>query len=193
MLRQPFRYFNRLMLLLWRLGLGWLVNWWPAIGGQIMVLTHTGRKSGQQRRTPVNYAIVDGQIYCTVGFGAVSDWYRNLLVNPAVELWLPDGWWSGWAQEVSDEPNRLFFLRQVLMNSGFAASAAGLNPRQMSDEALAAATSDYRLVKIERKQPCTGRNGPGDLAWLWPIITFVLLFWHFGQKWVSRNRIFQAK
>lgn len=189
MARQIFRYFNRFMLLLWRLGLGGMVNGWPAVSGQIMVLTHTGRKSGQRRRTPVNYAIVDGQIYCTAGFGAISDWYRNLLVNPNVELWLPDGWWAGRAEEVSNDPNRLFLLRQVLIGSGFAAYAAGLDPRQMSDEDLAAASQEYRLVKIEREQACTGRDGPGDLAWLWPLSTFALLFLWLGQRQSRRNGI----
>ena len=65
------------------------------LSGQIMVLTHTGRKSGLRRRTPVNYALVDGEVYCTAGFGQISDWYRNILANPQVEVWLPDGWWAG--------------------------------------------------------------------------------------------------
>jgi hypothetical protein len=50
----------------------------------------------------VNYAIVDGEVYCTAGFGAVSDWYRNIRTNPEVEVWLPDGWWAGVAEEVTD-------------------------------------------------------------------------------------------
>ena len=91
-----------------------------------MVITHTGRKSGLRRRTPVNYAIINGDIYCAAGFGAVADWYRNLLADPHVEVWLPDGWWAG-SQRCDDLPaeQRLPVLRQVLINSGFAAYAAG--------------------------------------------------------------------
>ena len=73
-LRQAFKVLNRrLMLPLWRLGLGRWLNAWPAVGGRIMVLVHRGRKSGLQRYTPVNYAQVDGEVYCTAGFGAGSD------------------------------------------------------------------------------------------------------------------------
>ncbi|NTW98126.1 MAG: nitroreductase family deazaflavin-dependent oxidoreductase, partial [Oscillochloris sp.] len=90
-LRQGFRLFNRYMLLLWRLGLGRWLSVTPTITGRYLVLTHTGRKSGLPRRTPLNFAEVDGTIYITAGFGAVSDWYRNILASPQVELWLPGG------------------------------------------------------------------------------------------------------
>jgi deazaflavin-dependent oxidoreductase (nitroreductase family) len=173
-LRQGFKYFNKFMLLMWRLGLGRWVNFWPEVGGQIMVLTHTGRKTGLTRRTPVNYALVDGEIYCTAGFGHLSDWYRNIIADPKVELWLPDGWWAGVAEEIDDPATRLPLLRAVLIGSGFAAYAAGLNPRSMSDEALDAATADYRLLHIRRTEARTGPDGPGDLAWFWPLSTLIL-------------------
>ena len=174
-LRQAFKYFNRFMLLLWRLGLGSFVNFWPAVVGRIMVLNHTGRKTGLPRRTPVNYALVDGEIYCLSGYGAGSDWYRNIKADPAVEVWLPDGWWAGVAEEVIDPSLRLALIRQVLIASGFATYAAGINPRRLSDDALQAVTADYRLLRIRRSAARTGSGGPADLAWLWPLATLTLL------------------
>ncbi len=176
-MRQGFKYLNRFMLLVWRLGLGGWLNAWPAVGGRIMVITHTGRKSGLRRRTPVNYVVIDGDIYCTAGFGRISDWYRNVRAQPEVEVWLPDGWWAGTAVDVSDAANRLPLLRQVLIASGFAAYAAGLNPRHMADADLEAATSTYRLIKIERLVACTGPGGPGELAWVWPALVMMGLPW----------------
>lgn len=172
-LRQAFKYGNKFMLLMWRLG---LQRWGMSnpYSGYIMVLTHTGRKSGLQRRTPINYAEIDGDIYCVAGFGAVADWYRNLLANPQVQIWLPDGsWYDGEAEDCGDLPTkqRLPLLRQVLINSGFAAYAAGLNPRKMSDAELAAATAIYKLVRIRRTAARTGQGGPSDLAWVWIIAT----------------------
>lgn len=177
LLRQGFKSFNRFMLLLWRLGLGAMVNGWPTVGGRIMVLTHTGRKSGYRRRTPVNYAEINGDLYCTAGFGAVSDWYRNLLANPTVEVWLPAGWWIGVAEDVTTQADCLPILRRVLMNSGFAAYAAGINPRTMTDAELQTATATYRLMRIRRTAACTGSDGPGDLAWIWPVATTILLLY----------------
>jgi deazaflavin-dependent oxidoreductase (nitroreductase family) len=170
-----FWYLNRFMLALFRLGLGRWVNAWPSVGGRIMVLTHVGRKTGIRRRTPLNYAVVDGDVYCLAGFGSSSDWYRNLLANPEVEIWLPDGWWAGSASDVSGSERRMDLLREVLIASGFAAWLAGIRPRTDSDPKFAAVTEEYRLLRIRRSHALTGRGGPGDLAWIWPLATMILL------------------
>lgn len=162
------RYLNRFMLLIWRLGLGGWLSPWPDVTGRIMVLTTVGRKTGQPRRTPLNYALVDGDIYCVAGFGGASDWFRNLRATPGVEVWLPEGWWAGVAEDVSDSPRRLELLRAVLRGSGFAARLAGVDPRTLPDEELAERAADYRLVRISRIAERTGADGPGELAWLWP-------------------------
>ncbi len=175
LLRAGFRYLNRFMLLLWRLGLGSWLNLWPAVLGRYMVLVHRGRKSGLLRRTPVNYCIVDGEVYCVSGFGSVADWYRNLLAQPRVELWLPDGWWVGEATEITEPSERLARMRDALLGSGFAAYAAGIDPRRMSDRELDELTRDYRVLHITRTQARTGPDGPGDLAWVWPAVTQLLL------------------
>ncbi len=174
-LRQGFHYFNRFVLLLWRLGLGKFINAWPEGSGRIMVLTHTGRRSGLKRQTPVNYAIVDGELYCMAGFGKGADWYRNIMAEPSVKVWLPDGWWAGRAEDISDNRGRLPLLREVAIASGYAARAFGIDPHTMSDEALGEATKSYRLIRIHRTAERTGAGGPGDLAWVWPLATFILL------------------
>ena len=173
-LRRVFKGFNPFMLLMWRLGLGnWLND--PKYGGQIMVIVHVGRKSGLRRQTPVNFAIVDGELYCTAGFGRISDWYRNIRVQPKVEVWLPHGRWMGEVEDVTDAQDYAHLMRKVLIGSGFAARMAGLDPKLISDEELIAATKGYRLLHIRRTRAATGPGGPGDLAWIWPITTFSLL------------------
>jgi deazaflavin-dependent oxidoreductase (nitroreductase family) len=175
-LQQGFKQFNKFMLLMWRLGLGQWINLWPEGIGRIMVIAHTGRKSGLQRHTPVNYAIVDGEVYCTAGFGKNSDWFCNLKANPEVEIWLPDGWWAGLAEEVSTSKQRLPILRQILINSGFAAHLfEGVDPHQMTEDELAKLTAEYCLIHIRRIEARTGPGGPGELAWVWPLATFLLL------------------
>jgi deazaflavin-dependent oxidoreductase (nitroreductase family) len=175
-LQQNFKQFNKFMLLMWRLGLGQWINIWPEGIGRIMVIIHTGRKSGLKRQTPVNYAIVEGEVYCTAGFGKSSDWFRNLKANPEVEIWLPDGWWAGVAEEITDPKTCLPLLRAVVQNSGFAAyTLGGFDPKTISDEELAKATAEYCLFRIRRTEARTGPGGPGDLAWVWPLATFLLL------------------
>jgi deazaflavin-dependent oxidoreductase (nitroreductase family) len=174
-LRQMFRIGNRFMVLLFRLGLGGWGN--GPQTSQVMVLVHKGRKSGLLRQTPVNYAVVDDVIYCTAAFGSRADWYRNVVADPRVQVWLPDGWYAGEAAEVPpDDPQRSALIRQVLIASGFAAPLfAGINPKTVSDEKLAEISAPYRLIRIYPSEACTGSGGPGDLAWVWPAATFVLL------------------
>ncbi len=173
-LRGIFKAFNRFMLLLWRLGLGSWGNG-TSFGGSVMIIKHIGRKTGLTRHTPVNYATVEGDIYCTSGFGKVSDWYLNIKVNPEVEVWLPDGRWTGIAEDVTDMEGNYQVFRQVLIASGFAGPLFGVNPKKLSDQDLLKLLESYRLIRIMRSNALTGPGGPGDLAWMWPAATFFLL------------------
>jgi deazaflavin-dependent oxidoreductase (nitroreductase family) len=145
-LRRIFRAGNRFMVFLWKMGLGKAINAWPAGFGRIMVITHRGRKSGKEYPTPVNYAIVEGEMYCTAGFGSISDWYRNILVYPRVELWLPEGKHIACAEDISNSPQRLFLLRQVIIASGFAGPLFGVDPKKLNDEELNNVSKNYQLV-----------------------------------------------
>ena len=148
-LRNVFHSMNRFMVFMWKMGWGKAINSWPAGFGRIMVVKHRGRKSGKEYLTPVNYAIVDGELYCTAGFGSISDWYRNMLVHPQVELWLPEGKRIACAEDISDSPRRLFLLRQVIIASGFAAPLFGIHPKKLNDEHLDAVSKEYRLVHFK--------------------------------------------
>lgn len=172
-LRRGFRHFNRLMVFSFRLGLARWLQFWPPVTGRILVLVHRGRKSGLLRRTPLNFAEVEGELYVTAGFGPVADWYRNVRADPRVEVWLPDGWWAAEAEDVSDRPDRRRLLRAVLVGSGFVAYAFGIRP-DLPDERLDALTAKYRLLRLRRTGARTGRGGPGDLAWVWPLATTLL-------------------
>ena len=148
-LRRVFRAMNPFMVFLWKLGMGRMFNAWPAVTGRMLVICHRGRRSHKQHLTPVNYARIEGQIYCTAGFGPKTDWYRNILVEPRVELWLPQDRRRARAADVSDAPDRLRLLRQVIIASGFAGPLFGVDQRKLTDEQLAGITRDYRLIHFE--------------------------------------------
>lgn len=134
------------MILMWRLGMGRMIDILPPVIGRIMVIKHRGRKSGKEYLTPVNYAIVNSEIYCTAGFGSISDWFKNILVNPNIELWLPEGKRKARAEDISDSPDRLQLLRQVIIASGFAGPLFGVNPKKLTDEQLDVVSKEYRLI-----------------------------------------------
>jgi deazaflavin-dependent oxidoreductase (nitroreductase family) len=69
---------NKMLMAIMRLGL-------PMSGKGPMVLTVTGRKSGEPRSTPITPMHVDGKRYVVGGFPG-ADWVRNAQANPEATL-----------------------------------------------------------------------------------------------------------
>lgn len=171
-----FKRLNQAMVLLWRLGLGRAVNFSPRWMGRILVLRVHGRVSGKPRFSPLNYAPEPGEVYCVAGFGARTDWLRNLRAHPECEVWLPGERRRGLAELVEEPGERLLRLRSVLQNSGFAAKTfGGVDPFACPDELLERRTADYAVVRITLLETVRGPGGPGDLGWCWGLLTLVLL------------------
>jgi len=183
--RKAFRYLNYLQVLFWRLGIGRWMSLWPEGLGTYMVITHFGRNSGRRYRTPVNFAMADGEIYCVAGYGSGSDWYKNMRVNPQVEIWHPDGWFVGLAEESPIKEETIPIVRQILINSGFVVKLLGLEPKRLTDEELMEECRGYKLIHLRRTAPRTGRTGPGDLVWLWPILLLAAIC---GKKRKKTNK-----
>jgi len=61
------------------------------LGSRVLLLEHTGRKSGKVFQTPLEVAHHDPEhdqyVVCS-GFGSKADWYRNLQANQDVAVWL---------------------------------------------------------------------------------------------------------
>jgi deazaflavin-dependent oxidoreductase (nitroreductase family) len=66
-------------------------------------LTTTGRKSGQPRLVTIWFAVdAEGRLYVQSGQDGRTDWYRNLLVTPAVSLRIGELAMRGTATPVDD-------------------------------------------------------------------------------------------
>ncbi|MDX2468806.1 MAG: nitroreductase/quinone reductase family protein [Acidimicrobiia bacterium] len=172
--RRAFRFLNRKMLLMWRLGLGWqMAN--PATG-YIMVLATTGRKTGERRLVPLNFAEHGDTIYCLAGFGTTTHWLLNLQADPLCEVWLPDGRrLAGHGELVTNEVHRVDLVREILVRSGFAAKLAepDVDPSTAANEVVAALgirpDCRYEAIEIRLGETVTGPGGPGGLRWVWPV------------------------
>ena len=174
-LRAAFRFLNRNMLLLWRLGLGWLMA--NPTSGYIMVLATTGRKSGARRLVPLNFADGEDTVYCLAGFGRTTHWLLNLQADPECEVWLPDGRrLRGRGDLVETEARRVDLVREILVRSGFAAKLAepGVDLSTTSNDVIAELGSQpgrrYEVVEIKLGDTVTGPGGPSDLTWVWPVV-----------------------
>jgi deazaflavin-dependent oxidoreductase (nitroreductase family) len=174
-MRRIFHFLNKFFMVpMFRLGLGFFFG--NPFTGYIMVLKIIGRKTGKLRYAPVNYAIQDGKVYCVSGFRKISDWYRNLRLNSAIEVILPGGAIAGTATEINDPAIKTPIIRKILQNAGFAGFFEGYNPFRISDEELLQKTADMPMICIQPNGPGSGAADPGGWAWLWtPVFTILLI------------------
>lgn len=147
-----------------RVGLG------PFIGnpftGYIMVLKTVGRKTGKTRYAPMNYAIMDGQVYCHQGGHLKGVWYLNLKANPKVEVLLPSGTLAGFGEAVTDPDESLRAIRNILKSSGFGFYVYGFNPFTASDKVVREKTKDVSVVRITPVGIGSGAADFGGGLWM---------------------------
>jgi hypothetical protein len=73
----------RLPIWFYRLGLGGM------LGTRFLLLSHTGRRSGQRRQTVLEVVRYDKEsttFKVAAGFGTKSDWYLNIHANQRVTV-----------------------------------------------------------------------------------------------------------
>ncbi|MEU8900426.1 nitroreductase family deazaflavin-dependent oxidoreductase [Nocardia sp. NPDC048505] len=78
------RWFVRAPIGLFRAGLGFV------FGSRLLLLEHIGRKSGEPRYVALETVahISRDRVVIASGFGATSQWYRNLRVTPRCHVWI---------------------------------------------------------------------------------------------------------
>jgi deazaflavin-dependent oxidoreductase (nitroreductase family) len=177
-LRKIFKLINKFFMVpVFRLGLGPLIC--NPVAGYIMVIKHIGRKTGRQRYTPANYAIINGQVYCLSGFGRKAHWYLNLVANPEVELILPGQAIAGIVEEVTDGEEALAACKQVFRNAGVAGFLEGYNPFTAPDEKFLRTLKRAPVLRIRHTGIANGPADQGGWAWLSLWGGILLLVWLF--------------
>jgi hypothetical protein len=146
------RYF---MIPMHRAGLGaWLGS---PIGGWMLLLR------------VLNYFVADGSVWIVAGFGPATEWYRNLLADPAVEVWLPTRHLAGTAVEVRSPAVRARILPALLRSTGLPSFLAGVNPWTATDARIIDALNFVPLIRIDPADGWLdpGPDDPGGDAWIW--------------------------
>jgi deazaflavin-dependent oxidoreductase (nitroreductase family) len=174
LMRRIFWFVNKFFMVpMFRLGFG------PFFGnpltGYIMVMKAIGRKTGKVRLAPVNYTIYKGNVYCISGGRKTSDWFRNLLANPEIELILPTGCIYARMEEVIAADEKLLIARQVLKNAGFAGFFEGYNPFTITDAELTEKIADLPVLRFCPLGLGSGASDAGGWAWIWVSFIAVLL------------------
>lgn len=89
---------------LYAIGLG------AIIGKLILLLTTTGRKSGQKRVTPLQYEQIEGNYFLGSARGTKADWYRNIAADARVEVRVKNRQFMADAEPVTDPVRIADFL-----------------------------------------------------------------------------------
>jgi deazaflavin-dependent oxidoreductase (nitroreductase family) len=133
--------------------------------GSWLLLRTRGRKSGLLREAPLGYAILDGCVYVTAGFGRVTHWYQNVLADPHVEVVLPSAAFAGTAEVVTERHELLRAWRALVRAMGVLGSAT-VCPPDASDEELIAKIGNLPLIRIRPTGIAAGPTDPGGLFWV---------------------------
>jgi len=90
----------RMPIWIYRLGFGFLM------GEKVLLLTHQGRKSRQDRQTVLEIIHIEanaGQYYVVSGFGSRSQWYKNIIEEPSVTIQVGNRKMAARAQQLGPE------------------------------------------------------------------------------------------
>ncbi|MGB8647087.1 MAG: nitroreductase family deazaflavin-dependent oxidoreductase [Anaerolineae bacterium] len=126
------------------------------IGQLVLLLTTTGRKSGQARVTPLQYEEVDGVAYVASARGTEADWYRNLVACPQVQVQIGSRRFSALAELIADPQRIADFLELRLKRHprmiGMMMLLEGLPPHPRREQ-LEHAAVRLALVALHPRSP----------------------------------------
>ncbi|TDQ43593.1 nitroreductase/quinone reductase family protein [Actinorugispora endophytica] len=125
----------------------------PFEGGDLLLLTTTGARSGKEHTTPLGY-VRDGELLLVVGSAGGSDrhpaWYHNVLAHPMVRVEVGTEEFGAIAVPAEGERRDRLFEHVVRSAPGYADYQAG------TDRILP-------VVVLERSEPETGEEA-GEAA-----------------------------
>ncbi len=145
-----FRKVQKVHRVMYAIGLG------PIVGRIVLLLTTTGRRSGQKRVTPLQYEEIDGSYYLGAARGLKADWIQNIQANPQVEIRVGRKRFHGCAEVVTDPARFADFmevrLRRHPLMIGFMMQRVHGLPRRPSREQLEQLAVDQAMVIVRPVQ-----------------------------------------
>jgi deazaflavin-dependent oxidoreductase (nitroreductase family) len=179
-------WFYKTPILLYRLGLGFLV------GRLFMIMTTVGRKSGQPRRTAIEFHEYKGRRYVFSAWGTKADWYRNIEANPYINIQTWRGPESVLAHRIiSDGELAEAFafamsnptMRMVMKSTGFGQTL----------EQFLAHKERFTFVTFDPTDHSTPEPLRSDLAWVWglllplALIATTGLVFRVASQWLEKD------
>jgi deazaflavin-dependent oxidoreductase (nitroreductase family) len=150
-------------ILLYRLGLGFLV------GRLFMIMTTVGRKSGQPRRTAIEFHEYKGRRYVFSAWGTKADWYRNIEANPGITIQTWRGAESVRARRITSEVElaEAFAFAMANPSMRMVMKSAGFN---LTMEGFLAQKEHFTFVTFDPTDRPTPEPLRADLVWVWALL-----------------------
>jgi deazaflavin-dependent oxidoreductase (nitroreductase family) len=163
------KWLFKLPIPLYRLGMGFIV------GRLFLVMTTIGRKSGQPRRTAVEFHEFQGRKYILSGWGTKTDWYRNIERNPHITIQTWHGTESVLARRITTDAELAEAFRFATSNPTMrmVMKSVGLN---LTCEQFIAQKERFTFVTFDSSDQSTPAPLQADLAWVWAVILPFALF-----------------
>jgi deazaflavin-dependent oxidoreductase (nitroreductase family) len=164
-------------LIWWRMGLGPLMSHSAWGGNKMLVLTTWGRFSQKPRHTMLSYVSVDDRVYVCSGWGAKSDWYKNILVNPLVTICAGKKIYPAQARRVNDLDEYTKITEEMFKTGGDSHFEVWLDSFgiEHNKEDMIAKRDRLYLVGFDLSDEPGPPTLKIDLRWIWGVIV-VLVF-----------------
>jgi deazaflavin-dependent oxidoreductase (nitroreductase family) len=137
------------------------------------VLRTTGRKTGLVRQAPLGYAVHDGRIVVSAGYGRTCHWFGNALADPQVEVALPGAVLAGRAEEITDPEDRRRTFRAVAAALGVIGRATLGDVEHADDTRVDQLANSFPLLAITPTAVLPGPYEPGGTFWRIPLTATV--------------------
>jgi deazaflavin-dependent oxidoreductase (nitroreductase family) len=162
------------------MGLGVLMSHSALGGNKMLVLTSWGRVSGKPRHTMLSYVFAQGKEYVCSGWGANTDWYKNILADPQVTVQVGRKTYSATAYRVEDI-NEFTKIAQELFETGGDShfedwlKSYGI---EVTQEDMISKRDRLYLVGFDENDDPAPSPMSADLKWVWGLIVlFFLVIW----------------
>jgi deazaflavin-dependent oxidoreductase (nitroreductase family) len=167
-------FLYRAPLVEWRMGLGLILRRF-----HLLVLTTRGRKSGKPRHTMLEHSMMGGRAYVAPGWGAKTQWYRNILSDARVTVQSSGKPYGAIARRVTDD-DELARLYEVIRGKS-PVWRQYLDSWDVQDTVQDFVAKKNRLCVL-RLDPLDELPLPGirtDLVWIWPAAVMVAIAVYF--------------
>ena len=159
------------------MGLGPLMSHQALAGNKMLVLTCWGRKSQLSRHTMLSYVSTGDKEYVSSGWGAKTDWYKNITANPFVTVQAGRKVTAAKARRVRDIDEFTKITHEMLVTGGDSHYVAWLESFGINYDQQDMIDKRDRLY-IVAFDPSEETGPPPmavDLKWIWGVIVLFVV------------------